>query len=119
MTREEWLRRIRTACTDAGTYREEFDSVIETLAGIMEVRDAAEKQYQDNGGIPVIEYTNEGGHSNPKKNPALAIIFDSNQQALAYWRDLGLTPSGFKKLNEGKSEIKDTSFEKMLSGIGV
>lgn len=34
------------------------------------------------------------------KNPLVAIWEDLNKLALNYWRDLGLTPAGLKKLNE-------------------
>ena len=55
------------------------------------------------------------------KNPALVIINECNQQALAYWRDLGLTPAGFKKLgNDTSAKAKQNgSFEELLSGIGL
>ena len=52
------------------------------------------------------------------KNPALVIINECNQQALAYWRELGLTPAGYKKLKPEEAD-KDTSFEDVLSRIGV
>lgn len=74
--------------------------MIDTLAGILETRDKAQKQFDDSGGAAVVEHTNKGGATNIMKNPALTIIMDCNAQALQYWRDLGLTPSGLKKINE-------------------
>ena len=110
--------KIKKACASIGTYKAEFDPVIDTLAGIMETRDEAEAQYQASGGKPVVAYTNKGGHTNLRKNPALQIINESNQEALAYWRDLGLTPSGFKKL-DGTVVKKEGRFEDILSGLGI
>ena len=67
-----------------------------------------------------MKHTNKGGNTNLVKNPALVIINECNQQALAYWRDLGLTPSGFKKLgNDMASKKTEGSFEDLLSGIGI
>jgi hypothetical protein len=45
---------------------------------------------------------------------------DLNTQALAYWRDLGLTPAGLKKLNEAalKPAVKKTALEEALGSFG-
>ena len=116
-----WKRKIKAACEEAGTYEPFFELTIDQLAGIMENRDAAQKLYKESGGSPVIEHTNKGGNTNLVKNPALVIINECNQQALAYWRDLGLTPSGFKKLGNDMSSKtkKETSFEDLLKDIGI
>ena len=50
------------------------------------------------GAEPVREYTNKAGATNLTKNPLLILWDDLNKSALAYWRDLGLTPSSYKKL---------------------
>ena len=87
----------------------------------METRDQAQKQYKQMGKSPVIRHTNKGGATNLVKNPALVVINDCNQQALAYWRDLGLTPQGFRKLGNDTSsdKQKEGTFEELLSGIGI
>ena len=115
-----WKKKIRAACEAAGTYAPPYDHVIDTLAGIMETRDAAAEQYRKSGGSPVVAYTNKGGHTNLRKNPALVVLNECNQAALAYWRDLGLTPAGFKKL-DGAAIKKTTtgSFEDLLSDLGI
>ena len=99
MNRTEWKDRITAACEDAGTYRPFFDAAIETLSGILERRDDAEEKYKESGGNPVITHTNKAKETNTVKNPILVMLNDLNAQALAYWRDLGLTPAGYKKLN--------------------
>lgn len=114
-----WKKKIRAACEEAGTYQPFFDLAIEQLAQIMETKDAAQKLYEKSGGNPVVAYTNKGGHTNLRKNPALAVIQECNVQALAYWRDLGLTPSGFKKVQGQAAKEKETTFEELLEGIGI
>ena len=47
----------------------------------------------------IIEVTNSKGTAKVK-NPLIAIWEDLNKLALNYWRDLGLTPAGLKKINE-------------------
>lgn len=117
MNKEQWKRKIVKACKDAGTYEAFFSSVIDTLAQIMETRDKAHEQYIQSGGHPTIVHTNKAKEKNVVKNPILVMENELNAQALAYWRDLGLTPAGFKKL-DGKSE-KETSgaLEKIIASL--
>lgn len=109
MKRQTWRRRIREACIEAGTYEPHFDYVIDTLASILEKRDQAAAEYERLGSQPVVRYTNKGGASNPVKNPTLVLWDDLNKSALAYWRDLGLTPSGLKKLRGDSLEAQKES----------
>lgn len=117
MNRNEWKDKIRTACEEAGTYRPFFDSAIDTLSGILEKRDDAEEKYWASGGNPVITHTNKAKETNIVKNPILMMLNDLNAQALTYWRDLGLTPAGYKKLNADVVENKRDGFEKLLEKV--
>lgn len=119
MTSAEWTKKIKNACDAAGTYRPFFDDVILQLAQILETRDNAIAMYKASGGTPVVTHTNKAGATNLTKNPALAIINECNSQALAYWRDLGLTPTGYKRLGADDDAKRDTSFEDMLAKIGI
>lgn len=119
MIQEEWKSKIKKISIEAGTYKPFFDEIINQLAQILEIRDNAVSEFRQSGNKPVIIHTNKGGHSNIVKNPALVVINESNQQALAYWRELGLTPSGYKKLNGETIEKHDTTFEDALAKIGV
>lgn len=98
MKKAAWKKKIKNDCVQAGTYAEWCDSIIDTLAAILEKRDAAETQYIQLKSLPIIIHTNKAGAANPTKNPALVMWNDLNTSALAYWRDLGLTPSAFRKL---------------------
>ncbi|MBR3124639.1 MAG: P27 family phage terminase small subunit [Mogibacterium sp.] len=105
MKKKTWKTNIKNACLEAGTYQNYFDHVIDALAGILELRDAAEDQYQrdvelDGTCQMVIEQTNKSGFTNRVKNPLVTLIDDLNKTALAYWKELGLTPAGLKRLNE-------------------
>lgn len=120
MNKKQWAETIKDRCQKAGTYLEVYDLVIDQLAGIMEVKDTAEEEYEASGSSPVITYTNKGGHTNLRKNPALAVINECNQQALAYWRDLGLTPKGYKNLTgEAVDEKKGGTLEAMLKKLEI
>ena len=108
MKKQSWKKKIKQAAVEAGTYRPFFDSVIDTLAGIMEARDDAEEKFKLTGGQTVVSHTNKGGATNIVKNPALVVVDDLNKTALAYWRDLGLTPAGLKRINESAMKEKKT-----------
>lgn len=118
MSAEDWKKRIVQACEEAGTYRTFFDSVIDTLANLMETRDNAQAQFEKLKKQTVIKHTNKGGATNVVKNPALVVLMDCNTQALNYWTALGLTPKGYKAL--GAEVAKDESvgaFERLLEKI--
>lgn len=106
MKKRAWKTRVKKACIEAGTYKPYFDYIIDTLAGILEKRDQAQEQYDEGDDPMVIEMTNKSGFANKVKNPLISIWDDLNKSALGYWRDLGLTPAGLKKLNE-ESFVKE------------
>lgn len=109
MKKKTWEKRIRNACEKAGTYRPFFDTVIGSLAEVLEKRDEVESYYQDKGARPLIEYTNKNGSTNLIKNPALVMWDDLNKTALAYWRDLGLTPAGLKRIDQAAMKEKKSN----------
>jgi len=119
MEKKRWKTKIKSACKKAGTYQPFFDSVIDSLAAILEKRDEAEEEYIRLGAKPIVKYTNKGGSTNPTKNPALVLWDELNKSALAYWRDLGLTPAGLKKLNEDGLKEKKAGFNDLLKDIGI
>ena len=118
MEKKEWMRKINAACKKAGTYQPQFKYVIETLAQIMEDRDKVHEQYVTSGAEPTIIHTGKAKERNVVKNPMLVMEMELNSQALAYWRDLGLTPAGLKKLNDDAMKPKKTSaLAEALRGI--
>ena len=119
MKKPDWKKKIKAASKDAGTYQTYFEPIIDTLAGIMAMRDDAKAQYDAAGGLPVVEHTLDRGQKNMKVNPALKAVMDLDAQALAYWRDLGLTPAGLKKINdEAMKERKRSALAEALITLG-
>lgn len=117
MNKKEWKEKIEQACNDAGTYQDYFDSVIDSLAQIMEYRDITHKKWVEEGCEPIIIHTNKAGEPNPTKNPLLTLLNDLHTQSLAYWRDLGLSPSGLKKLKADIVVSNDSTFEDLLNKL--
>lgn len=114
-----WKKKITKACESAGTYEPYFDEAIKALAEVLEKRDAAEQEYKGLGSKPIIEHTNKSGATNLTKNPALVLWDELNKTALSYWRDLGLTPSGYKKImGDRPQEEKQSALAEALKNIG-
>lgn len=119
MTEKQWKSRIVKACKAAGTYQKYFTTIIETLAAIMCRRDAVAEAFEEAGAEPLVEFTNKNGATNLIKNPMLTLINDLDRDALAYWRDLGLTPAGLKKINEhAVKNSKKNPLEEALASLG-
>lgn len=116
----KWKTKIEKACKAAGTYKEYFEPVIETLADILERRDAAQKEFIQSGGALMIEHTNKAGASNLVLNPLIRIINDLNRDALTYWKELGLTAASLKKINEAaiKAAPALSALDKALMELG-
>lgn len=120
MEAKKWVTKIRSMCRKQGIDPANYGPVIDTLAGILEKRDYTLAEFERMGGQPVITYTNKGGKSNPVKNPFLVLWGEMNTSALAYWRELGLTPSSYRKMtgDQPKKE-KPSALEKALMNIEV
>lgn len=57
----------------------------------------------------MISHTNSHGETNAAKNPAFQIWHDLTITALSYWRELGLTPAGLKKIDDKAMKPKKKS----------
>ena len=119
MSKTRWKNLIKKQLSALGLQNDAYDSTVESLAMILEQRDKTFKEFQENGGKTVIEYTNKGGSTNMTKNPLLVMWDELNKTALAYWRELGMTPSSYKKLTgEGpKKEEKKKGLAAALASI--
>ena len=118
MTAKQWKNKIAASLKQIKVDPKQYTAVIETLANILEQRDACLARYVEDGAEPVVEYTNKGGATNTVKNPLLIVWTDLNTQALAYWRELGLTPSAYKKMTGGtKAEEKGSALVEALKAL--
>lgn len=117
MDQKKWKSLIKRSCQSVGTYQKAFDPLIQTLAEILTKRDQAEEMYQKSGASPIVMHTNKAGASNIEQNPALRLINDLNRDALNYWRELGLTPAGLKRINE--SAMRERSLSPLEEVLNV
>lgn len=120
MKAKAWKNLIVKQCKAVGTMNDAFESVIDTLADILEQRDAAYEQFVEEGSKIVIEKVSDRGAVNSAKNPLWMSWESLNTQALKYWDSLGLTPKGLKSISEDMLKpVKPDALAEALEGLGV
>ena len=118
MDKSAWVEKITASAISAGTYRPFFDDVIDTLADILERRDIARELFEASGGNVLVNHTNKAGATNIEQNPVLRMVNDLNRDALSYWRDLGLTPAGLKRIDDqSMKQRKKSALGEALKGL--
>lgn len=119
MKKGAWKNRIKKHMQAVGTFRDAFIPIIDTLAQILEERDKVYERYISEGAEAVVEYTNKNGSTNKNKNPLLVTWNGLNATALNYWRDLGLTPAGLRKIDESALKAKsNVSLGDIINSLG-
>ena len=99
MDAAKWRGKIKRQCEDMGTYQPAFEPAIDGLAKILAQRDAALKQFKDEGSELMFDRVSDRGAVNRAVNPLVKLIDTLNNTALSYWKELGLTPASFKKMS--------------------
>lgn len=106
MNKSEWKKVIEGQIKFDKEYIPSFQTTITILSEMLEERDRVYQTYLDSGAQPVVNFTSDRGSINLKQNPLLRQWQELNTAALAYLRDLGITPAGLRKL-QGQFEKKD------------
>lgn len=119
MTAARWRKIIIEQTIAIGTYKPAFNSVIADLATILEQRDAALKQFKKEGKQLMVKKVSDRGAENMVRNPLITLWDELNKTALAYWRDLGLTPKGLKAIDEmAMKPQKNDGLENLAKVLG-
>ena len=119
MNRAEWKTLIEQQIKFDPDYIPSFQTTIIILSEILEERDRVHDEYEKTGANPTIMFESDRGAKNPKPNPLLKQWNELNTTALAYLRDLGITPAGLRKLqgqlpkNEPKRSLADIFNERL------
>ena len=110
-TTEKGFRlKIREACRDVGVYQEAFESTIELMAEYYVRAQQAKEEWREEGSPLLLEQTNKGGSVYFIRHPLLQEIDNCTKMIMTMKRELGLTPSAIKKINEaalGKKPLAD------------
>jgi len=81
-------------------YKKEYAYTINILAKCLYDYEQMQDTFAKSGGNIVVRHTNKGGSTNATKNPFYAAIETLRSDILAYARELGMTPSSLKRINE-------------------
>ena len=119
-TEQQYRNDIIRKMKALGVYHAEFAHFINAFARTLYDYDKTLASFEESGGKVVVKYTNKAGATNAVKNPFYLALENLRTDILLYSRELGLTPSGLKKINEAsmKPVRKSTLAEalKALSG---
>ena len=100
-----------------GTYDDSFLISISILDKLMSDYEMARKEWEEDGCRMVIEYTNKNNQTNTVKNPLYQSMEKLRMDILSYLKELGLTPSGLKKLRHSsfaEDEKKISKVEEVI-----
>ena len=101
VTTEKGMRvKIRNALDGLGIYREEFEWQIQMLAELFIRREQTKEAFRKSGGSAIIKQTNKGGSSYAVKNPLLTEIDFVEKRIIELAREMGMTPSAIRRVNE-------------------
>ena len=112
-TLDEYKEEIIQNMRFVGTYKESFANTIDAYARAMMDYDTACAAFESLGSKFMVKHTNKAGAENIVKNPYYLVIEELRRVMLAYATQLGLTPSGLKKINDemkvkgGKSKLAE------------
>lgn len=88
------------------TYDVSFTHIIDLTAKILFDYDEAVRLFKKTGSKMVVSHTNKNGSKNLVKNPFYLAIEKLRDDSITYLRELGLTPSGLKKINKNMDSKK-------------
>ena len=102
-----------------GIYKPEFLGTINELAKMLEDMDAAREKFEADGSKIIVEHTNKNGSTNLAKNPLYLALEGMQARVLQYYKELGLTPIGLKKIKGDNAEnLAKNEFMEALKEFG-
>ena len=100
-------------------YKPEFEHTINGLARMLVDHDRALEMFDKSGGQIMIKHTNKAGATNAVKNPFYLSLETLRQDIIVYLRELGLTPSSLKRINENSMKTaKRSNLAEALKSLG-
>ena len=116
-TRKRIFAKTKKNMISLGTYREEFDVIIQRYAEMRMQFDMLNGKWYEGGCQVTEKYTNKAGATNERKT-ALYLAIEKLRDELVEMENLfGLTPRGLKAIKKkGLEQKKSSALDKMLSG---
>lgn len=118
MKAKTWKKHICEDMEKAGTYNPAFNITINMLADLLELRDAAARQWIESGGAITTERTNRSHETSTYKSPYISTLENLTKTALLYARELGLTSKSLQIMGgEGVSKGKNAGLVDLLNDL--
>lgn len=100
-----------------GTYKPEFDVVIQRYADMRIQFDVFTEQWFDEGCVITEAYTNKGGATNERKTSLYSILEKLRGELTNLESLFGLTPKGLKEIKKkGLEQKTESAMDKFLNG---
>ena len=93
------IEEITDAMQAVGTYKPDFAAAIRQLATLLRDQEMTRKEYRACGSRPLVWREGKNGEYQVK-NPLLAVMETQRRDAVMMLSQLGLTPTGLKKIND-------------------
>lgn len=92
VTKKSISSKVRKVMKELGTYRKEFDQIIEIYSGMLFQYQEYEKQHEAIGYRVTEPYVNKAGAENERKIPIITVMETLRKDILAYSSQLMLNP---------------------------
>lgn len=100
VTKKSIAKKVKKVMTDLGTYRKEFEQIIEVYSGMLFQYQEYERQHAE-AGYPVTEtYVNNAGAENERKVPIISVMETLRKDILSYSNQLMLNPKALGEVVE-------------------
>ncbi len=100
-----------------GTYNKSFDHIIDVYSNMLLEYNQMLEKFTLNGSEYTIKYTNKSGATNYIKSPEYLIIEKLRVDIISYSRELGLSPSGLKKIKDDTADKKVSRLAEALKDV--
>lgn len=117
MTKEEIRKNIIENMKKIGTYKKEFDDLIEIYAGMLHQYTAFEKQFEESGYKITEKYTNKAGATNERKVPLLTAMESLRKDIISYSDRLCLNPKTLNSPEPPKKEQTGSPLDQFLARL--
>ena len=115
--RKKVFKQTKKNMVSLGTYREEFDVIIERYAEMRMQFDMLNERWYREGCRVTEKYTNKAGATNERKTALYLAIEKLRDELVDMENIFGLTPKGLKAIKKkGLEQQKTSALDKMLSG---
>lgn len=115
---DKYIKEIKRKMRAVGTYNISFSYTIEVLAKVLVDYQTTVETFEKTGGNIVIKHTNKNGSTNIVKNPLYLALEKLRDDIISYSRELGLTPTGLKRINQdGNKSQEKSSLEMILNEL--